>query len=226
MGALQGLIDEGAPENEGGPGDGGAPGDKEVSGDRGATTRERRERPLLIVHTGAMKGKTTAAFGMALRAWAAGLPVIVHQFVKSGRWRVGEESALRALGEVHARTGQGAPVEWYALGQGRTGARIRLDAPDPAAQAARAWADVRARLARGGPAFHLLDEFTYPLTWGWVDVEEVVDTLVRRPGFQHVIVTGRDAHPRLVAVADLVAESVVVRHPLESGQPGQRGIEW
>src|SRR3954470_14181837 len=79
--------------------------------DDGLTTRQRRQRPLLAVHTGEMKGKSTAAFGMALRAWNAGLPVAVYQFVKSGKWRVGEEQALRALGDVHARTGQGAPVQ-------------------------------------------------------------------------------------------------------------------
>ena len=86
--------------------------------DDGLTTKQRRNRPLLIVHTGAMKGKSTAAFGMALRAWNQGMPVGVFQFVKSAKWRVGEEAALRALGEHHASTGQGAPVTWHKMGEG------------------------------------------------------------------------------------------------------------
>ena len=72
----------------------------------------------------------------------------------------------------------------------------------------------------------MLDEFTYPMTWGWVDVEEVVATLADRPGFQHVVITGRNADPRLVEAADLVTEMVKVKHPMDAGQKGQKGIEW
>src|SRR2546430_17730269 len=81
--------------------------------DDGLTPRERRRQPILAVHTGIGKGKSTAAFGMALRAWNAGWPVVVFQFVKSPKWRVGEEVALRELGQHQARTGQGATVTWY-----------------------------------------------------------------------------------------------------------------
>jgi len=190
------------------------------------TTRELRNRPLLAVHTGEMKGKTTAALGTALRAWAAGLSVVVVQFVKSGRWRVGEETAFRALGRLHEETGQGAPVEWHAYGQGFTWTRTPAGAPDPRTTAVQAWGEVRRRLAEERHGFYLLDEFTYPMTWGWVDVDEVVETLRSRPGFQHVVITGRDADPRLVAAADLVAESVKVKHPMDDGRPGQKGIEW
>ena len=82
----------------------------------GLTTRQRRNRPLLVVHTGEMKGKSTAAFGLALRGWAQGWSIGVFQFVKSAEWRVGEErvgeeTALRALGSLHERTGEGGPVE-------------------------------------------------------------------------------------------------------------------
>ena len=76
--------------------------------DDGLTMRERRTRPLLVVHTGDGKGKSTAAFGLALRAWSAGWPIGVFQFTKSPKWRVGEEGALKALGEIHAATGHGA----------------------------------------------------------------------------------------------------------------------
>ena len=82
--------------------------------DDGLTTRQRRNRPLVIVHTGQGKGKSTAAFGMALRAWSAGWPIAVYQFVKSPKWKVGEETALRALGE----TGQGGSVVWHKMGEG------------------------------------------------------------------------------------------------------------
>ena len=72
----------------------------------------------------------------------------------------------------------------------------------------------------------MLDEFTYPMKWGWVDVDDVVETLTNRPGTQHVVITGRDAHPALVEAADLVVEMTKVKHPMDAGQKGQRGIEW
>ena len=72
----------------------------------------------------------------------------------------------------------------------------------------------------------MLDEFTYPMKWGWVDVDEVVTTLRERPGHQHVVITGRGADPRLIDVADLVMQTTKVKHPLDAGQKGQRGIEW
>src|SRR5437763_17104098 len=86
--------------------------------DDGLTTRARRQRPLVVVHTGEMKGKSTAAFGLALRGWTQGWPIGVFQFVKSAKWKVGEETALRALGGVHAQTGQGGPVSWHKMGEG------------------------------------------------------------------------------------------------------------
>src|SRR2546421_528542 len=91
--------------------------------DDGLSTRQRRNRPLLIVHTGVMKGKSTAAFGLALRGWSAGWSIGVFQFVKSAKWKVGEEAAFRALHEVHQRTGQGGSVEWHKMGEGWSWAR-------------------------------------------------------------------------------------------------------
>ncbi|MFI7575544.1 cob(I)yrinic acid a,c-diamide adenosyltransferase [Micromonospora sp. NPDC049497] len=191
----------------------------------GLTTRQRRRRPLTIVHTGAMKGKSTAAFGLALRAWTAGLPVGVFQFVKSAKWRVGEENAFRALGEVHERTGQGAPVAWHKMGEGWSWIQRGGEA-DHAADALEGWRQIQRDLAAQRYGLYVLDEFTYPMTWGWVDVDEVVETLRTRPGFQHVVVTGRNADPRLVEAADLVAELTKVKHPMDAGQKGQKGIEW
>ncbi|MGN9811567.1 cob(I)yrinic acid a,c-diamide adenosyltransferase [Micromonospora sp. BQ11] len=191
----------------------------------GLTTRQRRHRPLTIVHTGAMKGKSTAAFGLALRAWTAGLPIGVFQFVKSAKWRVGEENAFRALGEVHERTGQGAPVAWHKMGEGWSWIQRGGEA-DHAADALEGWRQIQRDLAAQRYGLYVLDEFTYPMAWGWVDVDEVVETLRTRPGFQHVVVTGRNADPRLVEAADLVAELTKVKHPMDAGQKGQKGIEW
>src|SRR3954462_15793719 len=86
--------------------------------DDGLTTRQRRNRPLRMVHTGEMKGKSTAAFGMALRGWNQGWNIGVFQFVKSAKWKVGEESAFGALDQVHQATGLGGPVEWHKMGEG------------------------------------------------------------------------------------------------------------
>ncbi|TDB75316.1 cob(I)yrinic acid a,c-diamide adenosyltransferase [Micromonospora sp. KC723] len=191
----------------------------------GLTTRQRRNRPLTIVHTGVMKGKSTAAFGLALRAWTAGLPIGVFQFVKSAKWRVGEEAAFRALGEVHERTGQGAPVAWHKMGEGWSWIQ-RGGETDHAADALEGWRQIQRDLAAQRYGLYVLDEFTYPIKWGWVDVGEVVTTLTERPGFQHVVITGRDADPRLVEAADLVAELTKVKHPMDAGQKGQKGIEW
>ncbi|MBN6037968.1 cob(I)yrinic acid a,c-diamide adenosyltransferase [Amycolatopsis sp. 195334CR] len=194
--------------------------------DDGLTTRQRRNRPLLIVHTGAMKGKSTAAFGMALRAWNQGWSIGVFQFVKSAKWKVGEEAALRALGEVHANTGQGGPVEWHKMGEGWSWSRKAGTEEDHAANAREGWAEIARRIAAGQHDFYVLDEFNYPLHWGWIDVGEVVEVLRDRPGRQHVVITGRNAPPALVEAADLVVEMTKVKHPMDAGQKGQRGIEW
>ena len=194
--------------------------------DDGLTTRQRRNRPLLVVHTGEMKGKSTAAFGLALRGWSQGWSIGVFQFVKSAKWKVGEEAAFRALGRVHDETGEGGPVEWHKMGEGWSWARKAGTEADHAAQAAEGWAEIRRRIEAQTHQMYVLDEFTYPMKWGWVDVGEVVDVLTRREGRQHVIVTGRDAAPELVAAADLVMATTKIKHPMDAGQKGQRGIEW
>jgi cob(I)alamin adenosyltransferase len=194
--------------------------------DDGLTTRVRRNRPLVIVHTGEMKGKSTAAFGMALRAWNQGWSIGIFQFVKSAKWRVGEESAFRALDRVHAETGEGGPVQWHKMGEGWSWARKKGSEADHAAAALEGWREIRRRIEAQEHKLYVLDEFTYPLKWGWVDVEEVVGVLRDRPGNQHVVITGRDAPPALVEAADLVMETTKVRHPMDAGQKGQRGIEW
>jgi cob(I)alamin adenosyltransferase len=192
----------------------------------GLTTRQRRNRPLVVVHTGDMKGKSTAAFGLALRGWSQGWSIGVFQFVKSAKWKVGEEAAFRALGRVHADTGEGGPVEWHKMGEGWSWTRKQGSEDDHAAAAAEGWAEIRRRIEAQVHDVYVLDEFTYPMKWGWVDVAEVVQVLGAREGRQHVIITGRDAAPELVAAADLVMQTTKIKHPMDSGQKGQRGIEW
>jgi cob(I)alamin adenosyltransferase len=192
--------------------------------DDGLTTRQRRDRALVIVHTGVGKGKSTAAFGLALRGWAQGWPIGVFQFVKSAKWRVGEERALKALGAVYEQTGEGGPVTWNKMGEGWSWVQRTISDSEEAAR--EGWEQVKRELAAETHILYVLDEFTYPMKWGWVDVDEVVEVLRTRPGRQHVVITGRDAAPALIEAADLVTEMGKIKHPMDVGQKGQRGIEW
>jgi len=188
----------------------------------GLTTRQRRNRALVVVHTGEMKGKSTAAFGLALRAWNQGWPIGVFQFVKSAKWKVGEEQALRVLDA----SDEGGTVAWHKMGEGWSWTRKAGTDDDHAANALEGWRQVQRDLAAQTYRFYVLDEFTYPMKWGWVDIEEVVATLRDRPEDQHVVITGRDADPLLIGAADLVMQTTKVKHPMDAGQKGQRGIEW
>ena len=192
----------------------------------GLTTKARRNSPILAVHTGPGKGKSTAAFGMALRAWNQGFDVAVFQFVKSAKWKVGEEAAFQTLGRLHDEQGVGGPVQWHKMGSGWSWTRRQGSDDDHAAAAVEGWAEISRRLAAEQHDFYVLDEFTYPLKWGWLDIDEVVSTLTQRPGTQHVVITGRDAPPQLLEAADLVTEMTKVKHPMDAGRKGQRGIEW
>lgn len=189
------------------------------------TTRERRHRPVLAVFTGEGKGKTTAACGMALRGWAQGWSIAVYQFVKSPTWRCGEQAAFAALDRAHAGTGAGGPVEWHRMGAGWSWLPARDDT-DPAQAAREGWNRVREQLAAQVHTVYLLDEFTYPMTWGWIDADEVAQTLAARPGCQHVVITGRDCPKSVLQAADLVTTMTKTRHPFDQGRRGQAGIEW
>lgn len=175
--------------------------------------RLRRQRSVLIVNTGDGKGKSTAAFGTVLRAVARGWPVSVVQFVKSDRWKVGEEEVCRRLGVDWARTGDG--FTW-----------LSDDLERSRALAVAAWELARETIAAGEHRLVVLDEATYPTTWGWIAVEEVVAALRGRPEHVNVIVTGRDAPAELVAVADTVTEMRKVRHAYDSGVRAKRGIDF
>jgi cob(I)alamin adenosyltransferase len=203
-----------------------AQGKTPVTAEDGLTTRARRNRPLLVVHGGDGKGKSTAAFGLTLRGWNQGWSTGVFQFVKSAKWRIGEQTALEALDRVHAESGQGGPIEWHKMGSGWSWSRKAGSEEDHAVAAREGWEEIKRRLAAQTHQLYVLDEFTYVMKWGWVDVDEVVETLRDRPGYQHVVITGRGPDPRLLEIADVVTEMTKVKHPFDTGQKGQKGIEW
>jgi cob(I)alamin adenosyltransferase len=172
------------------------------------------EKGLLIVHTGAGKGKSTAAFGLALRALGRGWRVGVVQFIK-GAWETGERKALESFGDL---------VTWRTMGEGFTW-ETQDKARDIAA-AERAWAVAREMM--GDKRFRLivLDELNIALRYGYLPLDEVVATLAaRRPGL-HVVVTGRNAKPELIEAADLVTEMSLVKHHFGVGVKAQEGIEF
>jgi cob(I)alamin adenosyltransferase len=179
----------------------------------GPRRRRRHADSLVLVHTGHGKGKSTAAFGTALRAVARGWRVTVVQFMKSGRWRVGEEEVGRRVG-----------MTWWTIGDGFTWESDDLDRS--AAIAREAWRAARGALACGEVDLLVLDEITYPMTYGWIDTGEVVAAIADRAPHTHVVCTGRNAAPELVAAADTVTEMVKVKHAYDAGVRARRGIDY
>jgi cob(I)alamin adenosyltransferase len=173
----------------------------------------RRQRSLVLVNTGDGKGKSTAAFGVVLRAVARGWRVSVVQFVKSGRWKVGEEQVCRRLGVDWARTGDG--FTW-----------LTDDLERSRALAGAAWELARETIAGGEHRLVVLDEVTYPMNWGWIPIPDVVAALRHRPEPVNVIATGRDAPPELIEVADTVTEMTKVRHAYDRGVRAKRGLDF
>ncbi|HEU4894742.1 MAG TPA: cob(I)yrinic acid a,c-diamide adenosyltransferase [Acidimicrobiia bacterium] len=172
-----------------------------------------RAESLLLINTGDGKGKSTAAFGTVMRAVARGWRVAVIQFLKSGKWHVGEEKVARELG-----------VDWWAMGDGFTWDSDDLD--ESQAIAAAGWEHARERIASGEYDLVVLDEVTYPVNFGWIDEGDVVATLQSRPGSVNVILTGRDAPPALIEIADTVTEMRKVKHAFDSGIKARRGIDY
>lgn len=173
----------------------------------------RRQRSVVLVNTGDGKGKSTAAFGVVLRSVARGWRVAVIQFVKSDRWKVGEEEVCRRLGVEWARTGDG--FRW-----------LSDDLERSRALAVAAWELAAETIAAGEHRLVVLDEVTYPINWGWISGEAVARALRDRPEHVNVVATGRDAPPGLVDVADTVTEMVKVRHAYDSGVRAKRGIDF
>ena len=173
----------------------------------------RRAQSLVLVNTGHGKGKSSAAFGVMGRGWARGWRVGVVQFVKSGKWKTGERKLADHLG-----------VEWHTLGDGFTWESTDLD--ETAAKGRHAWEVARQKLASGDYDLLVLDELTYAVNYGWVPVEDVVDGVRRRAPRTNVVITGRDAHQELVAVADTVTEMRKVKHAYDRGIGAKKGIEY
>jgi len=174
---------------------------------------EAGRKALVIVLTGQGKGKTTAALGVVLRAWGRGMKTVVLQFVKARTANYGENRAARKLG-----------IEMIPLGEGFTW--LSKDIEKDKATARECWEMARQKIDSGQYDIVVLDEMTYPMTYGWIPVEEVIDTLRQRPQGLHVIITGRDAPQELIDFADLVTEMREVKHPYEKGVKARPGIDF
>ena len=173
----------------------------------------RTARSLVVVNTGDGKGKSTAAFGIVMRAVARGWRVAVIQFLKSGKWHVGEEDTARRLG-----------VDWWALGEGFSWDSADLSEDEAVAQ--QAWAHAAAILAAGEHRLVVLDELTYPLNWGWLDTTAVIAAIRDRPADVNVVATGRDAPAALIDVADTVTEMRSIKHAYDAGIVAKKGIDY
>jgi cob(I)alamin adenosyltransferase len=173
----------------------------------------RSAKSLLVVNTGDGKGKSSAAFGMMLRGVARGWKVAVVQFIKSGEWKVGEEKMGRQLG-----------VEWVSVGDGFTWDSNDLE--HDKALAREGWERAAAIIAAGEHQLVILDELTYLWNWKWIDGDSVAEVLRDRPANVSVIVTGRDAPPALIDIADTVTEMRKVKHAYDSGIAAKRGIDY
>src|SRR4051812_11272733 len=171
-------------------------------------------RSVVLVNTGDGKGKSTAAFGVVVRAVARDWRVAVVQFLKSGEWHVGEERVCRD------RLG----VDWWALGEGFTWDSD--DLTEDEAVAASAWAHAKEVIAAGEHKLVVLDEITYPINWGWIDGAEVAATIAGRPEQVNIFCTGRDAPAALVDVADTVTEMRKVKHAYDTGVIAKKGIDY
>ncbi len=175
--------------------------------------QEKAERRgLLIVNTGDGKGKSTAAFGLAMRAQGRGKTVKIYQFMKVPSARFGEHRTFEKLC---------LPIE--GLGDGFSWKSKDLE--HSAELARQGWARAVESIQSGENFLVVLDEVTYPLIYGWIPLQEVVDVLSQRPKEVHVVLTGRDCPAEIIAIADTVTEMRKIKHAYEAGIPAQRGIE-
>jgi cob(I)alamin adenosyltransferase len=172
------------------------------------------EKGLLIVHTGKGKGKSTAAFGLALRAIGQGFKVGVVQFVK-GRWESGEREALARFGDSITIAVMGEGFTWETQDRARD---IK------AAEAA--WAAAKEMILAPAPDLVVLDEINIALRYDYLPVADVIAILAKKPPMKHVVLTGRNAPAELIAAADLVTEMTEIKHPFRAGVKAQRGIEF
>ncbi len=172
-----------------------------------------RAESIILVNTGHGKGKSSAAFGVMGRGWARGWTVGVVQFIKSGKWKVGEKKLADHLG-----------IEWHTLGDGFTWESTDLD--ETAAKGRHAWSVAAEKLASGKYDMLIFDELTYAVKYGWVPVEDVVVALTGRSPKTNVIITGRDCPEEIIAIADTVTEMRKIKHAYEQGIGAKKGIEY
>ena len=172
-----------------------------------------RATSVVIVNTGDGKGKSSSAFGVMIRAIARGWRVAVVQSMKSGRWQVGEEKVGRQLG-----------VDWWTIGEGFTWESDDLSRDEAVAR--EAWRQAKALIDAGAHDLVILDEITYPMTWGWISTDEVVATIGARPDHVNIVATGRDAPQALIDAADTVTEMRMIKHAYQRGITAKRGIEY
>jgi cob(I)alamin adenosyltransferase len=172
------------------------------------------EKGLLIVNTGPGKGKSTAAFGLMLRALGRGFHVGVVQFIK-GAWETGEKLALDRFADQ---------IEWHTMGEGFTWET--QDRARDVAAAERAWNKAKELMAREDTRLLVLDELNIALRYEYLPLADVVDTLRARRADLHIVVTGRNAKPELIEAADLVTEMTLVKHHFAAGVKAQEGIEF
>jgi cob(I)alamin adenosyltransferase len=174
------------------------------------------EKGLLIVHTGAGKGKSSAAFGMVFRHIAHEMPVGIVQFTKSPEWVTGEAIMLRRFPDLCTLEIMGEGFTWNTQ-----------DRDQDIASARKAWERAKEFILDDHHKLVLLDELNIVLRYGYLPVEEVIDFLkTHRPPHKHVIVTGRNAKPELIEIADLVTEMTLIKHPFRAGVKAQKGIEF
>jgi len=172
-----------------------------------------RAASIVLLNTGQGKGKSSAAFGVMGRGWARGWRVGVVQFVKGGKWKTGERKLADHLG-----------IEWHTLGDGFTWESTDLD--ETAAKGRHAWEVASAKLASGDFDLLILDELTYAVTYGWVPVDDVVAGIRARATKTNVVITGRNAAPELIEIADTVTEMTKVKHAYDQGISAMKGIEY
>jgi cob(I)alamin adenosyltransferase len=172
------------------------------------------EKGLLIVHTGKGKGKSTAAFGMVMRCIGHGMRVGIIQFIK-GKWDTGERRVLEKFPELCTIKALGEGFTWETQDRARDVAHARA-----------AWEEGKAMMANPAIKLMLLDELNIALRYDYLPIEEIVEVLQARRPDLHVVVTGRNAKDELIAVADLVTEMALVKHPFRDGVKAQRGIEF
>jgi cob(I)alamin adenosyltransferase len=168
---------------------------------------------VVVINTGEGKGKSSSAFGVMGRGWARGWRVAVVQFIKADSWNTGERKLADHLG-----------IEWHTLGDGFTWESTDLD--ETAAKGRAAWEFAKERLAAGGHDLLILDEMTYAVTFGWIDIDDVVAAVRDRAPGTNVVITGRDAPEALIAVADTVTEMRKVKHAFDTGIKAIKGIEY